>query len=41
MTKCKDCMYGRKVYKAEDLIDCCLKGSVKLSEDSCEEGKEK
>ncbi len=41
MVKCKDCKYGVPVYKAEDIIDCCLLGKLKSPEDECEEGAQK
>ena len=38
--RCKNCIYGLQVYKADGLIDCEKKGGVRLEEDGCEEGHE-
>lgn len=38
--RCKNCIYGLPVYKADGLIDCAKKGGVRLEEDGCEEGHE-
>lgn len=40
MTKCKDCIYGKPVYKAEDLIDCAYKGARQADDGLLRKGGE-